>query len=256
MCVLASVCWFALRFLGVATLAWPAVGILALYLLQSGAWIVALLAVGLLWVVHFWFLRVLPHEAALVTDLALVVCLHQGIKSSAAMSGADEVIIFNPSQLKWITPFWAFIIQVVLVVVIVGIALASGVLPRLRAWMLGLANFRIATSHGLPVRSLFSSTLFFLMAASVVSMTVFHMILSPITAHELSVESGIIVFMIGNMMLLWGAATGFSFTFILYTFLSIFFLKYGAIFDAVVGLALLCVVMLPPKDVAQRCIQT
>jgi hypothetical protein len=248
MCVLASVCWFALRFLGVATLAWPAVGVLALYILQSGVWVVVFLPICLLWVVHFWFLRVLPHEAALVTDLALVVCLHQWIKSSAVISGADEVVIFNLSLLQWVTPFWVFTIQIVLMAMIIGGVLAAGFLPRLRAWMLGLANFRVAASHGLPVKSLFSTALLILVIISIVSMTAFHVISSPITAHELSVESGIIVFMIGNVMLLWGAATGFSFIFVLYAFLPIFFLEYGALFDAVIGLALLCVVMLPRRS--------
>lgn len=202
---LSVICAMAQRFLGIQTIAWPAVGLLPIYCFvlaqESVFWLVILLgAFFMLWTFYGWSLRVLKHEPALVVDLAFVTCIHQVVKSSTVLSGTNEVIIFSPPFLDAVETAHVSGFLVGTVVFLMIASAAMGRHPWLRAGVLGLANFQLGRFHGLHVKVLFFAAIATLSVLVSSATAARYLVSETVTSRFLSVEWGLSILLLGHLL--------------------------------------------------------
>lgn len=237
--VLALTSWVAQRHLGVSTITWPAIGVLPLFLFAASASVISAgIIVGLI-LFHLWSLRVLRHEAALLVDLAALVSMHQIVKTSSSLSGENEVLFFRGRSALDVSDGTLLLLQIGLALGLLAFALGSSCRPRLRAISLGLSNLRLGLHHGMAVRRLFLMGISCLAAISMVSTASFHTVSESLTASELSLENGLLVFLLGYFFLRRGPAPPVVFIFAVYVICGSLLSGHGVMFRVALGLALM-----------------
>jgi hypothetical protein len=235
--VLALTSWVAQRHLGISTITWPAIGVLPVFLYAVSASVMSVCIIVGLILFHLWSLRVLRHEAALLIDLAALVSLHQIVKTSPSLSGDNEILFFHGRSAIGVSNGTLLILQICLSLGLLAFVLGSACLPRLRAISLGLSNLRLGLHHGIAVRRIFLLGISSLAAIAMLATASFHAISESVTVSELSLENGLLVFLLGYFFLRRGPILPITFIFAIYVICGSLLSGHGVMFRVVLGLA-------------------
>lgn len=203
--VFATISWIILKYLGVMTISLPIIGaisVYAIYHLENHITIqIIFLILLIMFSAHFlWWLRVLKNEPALVVDLSLVICIHQLIKSTPQISDPEEILFFKLPFLESLDSIIISVVQLMIILIMFFLTILVACKPRLRAFVLGLGNFKAGVLHGISVKLAFYLTAFILFAVTIFSSVIYHLISGTILISETTLEAGLTVLLFGYLM--------------------------------------------------------
>ena len=247
---LVALSWIAHRYLGLLSIAWPALATLFIYatlIVRPTFWTLSILFVftSLAWATYLWCLRVLKIEPALLMDLSLVVCLHQIVKKAAPISGDESVRIFNLTKEFNLPIFVPIVIPVSIVAGCLAMAYFSDRQRQLRASALSMSNLTMGLFHGAPVASIFMRVATVLAGLAALAVVGYHVSQPGITPSGLAVETGLIILLFSNLAERWGPAPTFIALFVFYAVLASIMAKHGIMLRGVVGVALIVLAFAP-----------
>jgi hypothetical protein len=237
------------RYLGVASVNWPALGTFALYLVllvpSVGPSIALLALVVIAWSAYVFLLRLLNAKHALVLDLGMLILLQNLITNSTIISGANNVKIFalgsNPIRSSSV-PLWTEIIVSGSVLALLTLA---GQKRGLRARVLALGNLSLAYQNGYAAVPLLAVTAALTGIVTIASTTAYHVARATLTPAEVSLGHGLTILLLGKLVTQMGASAGFVAVFFLYVFLDFVFLRNAAWLELVVSVCFVALAFLP-----------
>jgi len=238
--LMAVVGWVIFSRLGILSLAWPMIGVVPIYLVAVSGRTPALAVAGVAAFLvcasgYLLLLRHLPVEPALLTDLGVVVCIHQLFKSSPALSGQEEVIRFA-HVLGTNIPSWVVPIALALLVCgVLGVGVAVSTSPRVRILALAVADFRFGLLHGSPAPLLFVGMALGGVILAVAASGAFHLGFSVVSTDEMSVAIGMIVLLLSYLMERFGVLFGVGVCALVYGVLGGVFAGAGPMLPASIG---------------------
>jgi len=243
--VLVVISCTAQRHLGIRSVAWPAIATLATYTVlevRDNAFFlfIALIASSIAWSFYLWSLRVLRPEAALVVDLALIVCLHHWLTHSR-LPGPENVRIFHLSAFAAAPAMVLATCQVLVGLSLLALLLSAGMGHELRALSLGLCNFRLAIHHGIAVRLVFCAVAFTLVILAAWSGVILHVAYPIVSPAQMTLLIGLTVMLFGDLMTAVGPAVSFAGIFAIYILLERVAVRYGDLLGGGIGIAFLAV---------------
>jgi uncharacterized membrane protein len=197
--------WAAYRSLDTLTIGWIFLGALSAYVVHfnssSPGWLagITILLLGI-YASYLLLIRVLPVEAALVTDLSVFSAVYISLKSTPSIVGTEGTLLFEVGILSGIDT------SVILLSVLLGLGLIlavsiAGDYPGTgRSIELGLANFRLAYQHGIQFRRWFGFISIVLAFATAVMASVFYHHHEAIFIESYPISYALAVLLFGFLM--------------------------------------------------------
>lgn len=233
--------WFIIRYLGVMTVTVPIIGLSFVLILQYVYadlifCSILILILIVIWSLYLLVLRILPNEPAFIVDLSLLVGLHEFIKYSPSLSGSEELIMFNLSKV--------FKPDIILVtgfqIVIVSSILLSTVLisksRKLRAYNLGMVNFKAGLLNGINVIKIFIVFSITTVISMLLTGVNHHLHNEPISISESSLEYGIFILFFGYFAHKANILMSITFIIILYLIIKVNMAGFGLVINIIVGI--------------------
>ncbi len=241
---LVTLSWLIQRLIGIRTVALPAIGMCSIYIIyyyNHNPFVAVVALACLLGVTIFllWCVRILEHEPAMVVDLALVLCVSSLIRNTPAISGADEILNFRTSWVSALDPYLTAVLQMTIVLIVSGVAIAASHCHQARARVLALANFKVGLLNGFGIGRDFSLFAALPLIIIVGSVLLFHLSSVPISISRLRLEEGLIVLLFGYIMYRGHALIAYAGILALYGFLFLALAKYGIQSGTILGLSLI-----------------